>query len=261
MISYQKLDVIGKYNFAKNQIHGIFFNARVIIPSPTNKRKGKSMEKKFSFSDQPKRVKVIYCVAIAILCITAIVIGIVGAASANEELPPTSNNSTPPSSDNGTTEEPEVTKPEEKPTVYLAPAVGTVTNTHSTDTPVFSPTLGEWRVHTGIDIAADEGSEVRSIADGKVTKVFNHPMHGKTVEITHKGDIVSIYSNLSDKGITVKEGDNVTAGAKIGVVGDTTVKELADEPHLHFELRFKGNSVNPLSYISEESKKASFGIE
>ena len=86
-------------------------------------------------------------------------------------------------------------------------------------------------------------------------------MHGKTVEITHKGDIVSIYSNLAEKGIAVKEGDTVKAGAKLGVVGDTSIKELADEPHLHFEIRFKGNSVNPLNYISEESKKASFGIE
>ena len=219
------------------------------------------MEKKFSFRDQPKRVKVIYCVAIAILCITAIVIGIVGAASVKDELPETNDSATPPVSDGSESEETKEPIPEEKPTVYLAPAVGKVTNTHSTDVPVYSPTLGEWRVHTGIDIAADEGAEVRAIADGKVTKIFTHPMHGKTIEITHKGDIVSVYSNLSDKGISVKEGDNITAGTKIGVIGDTTIKELADEPHLHFELRFKGNSVNPLSYISEESKKASFGIE
>lgn len=214
------------------------------------------MEKKFSFADQPKRVKIIYCVAIALLCITAIVIGIVGAASQKEDLPPES--STPPSSDNGG----DSAKPsEDKPTIYLSPAVGKVTNTHSTDAPVYSPTLGEWRVHTGIDIAADEGSEVRAIADGTVTKIYNHPMHGKTVEITHKGDIVSIYSNLSEKDIAVKEGDTVKSGAKLGVIGDTSVKELADEPHLHFELKFKGKSVNPLTYISEESKKASLVIE
>ena len=162
------------------------------------------MEKKFSFADQPKRVKIIYCAAIAILCMTAIIIGIVGAASQKDELPPSGNQ--PPVSDNGGTTE----APEDKPTVYLAPAVGKLTNTHSTDAPVYSPTLGEWRVHTGIDISAEEGAEVRAIADGKVTKVFNHPMHGKTVEITHKGDIVSIYSNLAEKGIAVKEGDTVT---------------------------------------------------
>jgi len=213
------------------------------------------MEKKFSFSEQPKRVKIIYSLAIAILCMTAIIIGIVGAASQKDELPPAADN--PPTQNGGDTTQ----TPEDKPTVYLAPAVGKLTNTHSTDAPVYSPTLGEWRVHTGIDISAEEGTEVRAIADGKVTKVFNHPMHGKTVEITHKGDIVSVYSNLAEKGIAVKEGDTVKAGAKLGVVGDTTVKELADEPHLHFEIRLKGKSINPLHYISEESKKASFGIE
>ncbi len=213
------------------------------------------MEKKFSFAEQPRRVKIIYSAAIAILCITAIVIGLVAAASQKNELPPI--NDTPPATDGG---EQGGGAEEQKPTVYLAPAVGKITNTHSTDSPVYSPTLGEWRIHTGIDIAVDEGAEVRAIADGKVTKVYTHPMHGKTVEVTHSGDIVSIYSNLSDKGITVKEGDAVKSGAKLGVVGDTTVKELADEPHLHFEVKLKGSSVNPLNYISEESKKASFGI-
>ena len=215
------------------------------------------MDKKFSFSDQPKRVKIIYCAAIAILCISAVVIGIVGSTSGADALPPA--DSAPPVSDVGGNGADQGAV--ENETVYLAPAVGNLTNTHSTDTPVFSPTLGEWRVHTGIDISAPEGSEVRAIAEGKVTKVFNHPMHGKTIEITHKGDIVSVYSNLADKGIAVKEGDTVKAGTKLGVVGDTTVKELADEPHLHFEIRFKGASVNPLNYISEDSKKASFGIE
>ena len=215
------------------------------------------MEKKFSFADQPRRVKIIYCVAIAILCTTAIVIGILGAASQKDEITPHGSDA-PSSTDKGDSTTPST---EEKPTIYLSPAVGKVTNTHSTDVPVYSPTLGEWRVHTGIDIAADEGSEVRAIADGTVTKIFNHPMHGKTVEITHKGDMISIYSNLADKGIAVKEGDAVKAGAKLGVIGDTSIKELADEPHLHFELKFKGNSVNPLTYISEESKKASLVIE
>ena len=215
------------------------------------------MDKKFSFSDQPKRVKIIYCAAIAILCISAVVIGIVGAVSQPDATPPA--DSTPPVVDNGSDSADQGTVEQE--TVYLAPAVGTLTNTHSTDAPVYSPTLGEWRVHTGIDICAPEGTEVRAIAEGKVTKIFNHPMHGKTIEITHKGDIVSVYSNLAENGIAVKEGDTVKAGAKLGAVGDTTIKELADEPHLHFEIRFKGKSVNPLSYISEESKKTSFGIE
>lgn len=217
------------------------------------------MEKKFKFAEQPTKVKVLYAVAVAVLCITAIVIGIVSVASQKEEVP---ENNTPPVVDEtpgggGTGEE---TPEEPKPTVYVSPAVGAVTKNHSIDTPVFSTTLGEWRVHTGIDISAEEGADVRAVAGGTVTRVYNDPMHGKTVEISHAGDVVSVYSNLSNEGVTVKEGDTVSSGAKIGVIGDTSLTELADESHLHFEIKLKGVSVNPLDYISEESRKASLGI-
>ena len=138
--------------------------------------------------------------------------------------------------------------------------VGEVVKGHSIDTPVFSDTLQEWRVHTGIDISADEGTEVRAAADGTVTKVYSDPLLGKTVEITHDGGIVSLYSNLASADIAVKEGDAVKSGALLGYVGDTSLSELADEAHLHFAIKVEGVSVNPLDYISEDSKKASLGI-
>ena len=215
------------------------------------------MDKKISFAEQPTRVKILYGVAIAILCVTAIVIGLVSVASKKEDLPPVDNN--PPAvegeGDNSGNED--NTPEPEKPTVYVSPTVGQVSTSHSIEVPVFSTTLGEWRMHTGIDITADEGTEVRVIADGKVSRVYNHPLHGKTVEVTHAGEVVSVYSNLAGDSIAVKEGDTVSSGAKIGAIGDTSLTELADEPHLHFEVKLKGVSVNPLDYISEESKKAS----
>ena len=215
------------------------------------------MDKKISFAEQPTRVKVLYGVAIAILCVTAIVIGLVSVASRKEVQPPVDE--LPPAEDGGAEDTgAEDTTPEpEKPTVYISPAVGEVSKSHSVEVPVYSNTLGEWRMHTGIDITADEGTEVRVIADGKVSRVYNHPLHGKTVEVAHSGDIVSVYSNLGSDSIAVKEGDIIASGAKIGAVGDTSLTELADEPHLHFEIMLKGVSVNPLDYISEESKKAS----
>lgn len=216
------------------------------------------MDKKISFSEQPRKVKILYGVAIAILCITAIVIGIVSAASKKEPTPPIENK--PPVTDDGDAGEGTGNEELPKPTVYVSPAVGTVSSTHSSTLPVFSSTLGEWRLHTGIDITAEVGTEVRAIADGKVSRVYNHPLHGKTVEIVHSGDVVSVYSNLAAENLAVKEGDSVRSGTKIGVIGDTSVAELADEPHLHFEVKLKGVSVNPLDYISEESKKASLGI-
>ena len=115
-------------------------------------------------------------------------------------------------------------------------------------------------MHTGIDISADEGAEVFCSADGVVTKIYSDPLLGKTVEVTHEGGIVSTYSNLATASISVSEGDEVKSGALLGKVGDTSLSELADEAHLHFGIKVNGVSVNPLDYISEDSKQASLGI-
>lgn len=222
------------------------------------------MDKQVKFSEQPTRVKIIYAAVLAVLCITAVVIGIISVASRKDEVPSDTEN--PPISDGSgentdggdDTGEEENKKPEKL--TMTSPVVGEITNHHSLDMPVFSTTLNEWRMHTGIDISASEGAEVFAAAAGTVSKVYSDPFLGKTVEITHDGGIVSVYSNLDNTGICVKEGDSVSSGAKLGLVGDTSLSELADESHLHFAVKVNGVSVNPLDYISEDSKQASLGI-
>lgn len=221
------------------------------------------MDKKIKFSEQPTKVKIIYVAVVAVLCITAVIIGIVSVASRKDKTPPASDN--PPVSDgtdNNTPEDDKVEEDHKKPSklTMVSPLVGEVTKFHSTETPVFSNTLGEWRVHTGLDISANEGDGVYAAAAGEVTKVYSDPFLGKTVEITHEGGIVSVYSNLSSMDIAVSEGQTVESGARIGSVGDTSLIELADEPHIHFEVKVGGISVNPLDYITEDSKEASLGI-
>ena len=231
------------------------------------------MDNKFKFSEQPRRVKIIYASVIGVLCITAVVVGIMSGSSKGGELSedePTIN-VTPPEDENEKAEVGEEndnqeadssTGEDKKPekVSFVSPIVGEITKGHSIDMPVFSSTLQEWRVHTGIDIAASEGDDVYAVCDGTVTKIFSDPFLGRTVEITHDGDIVSVYSNLSSDGIAFKVGDSVTSGDVIGKVGDTSISELADEAHLHFSVKVGGVSVNPLDYISDESKKASLGI-
>ena len=235
------------------------------------------MEKKIKFSDQPKKVKIVYASVIAVLCITAVVIGIVSASQKNNDLPDDMPSASVPDTDNtldtgkqeeqpGESEgekEDEGEKEEQKPTklTMVSPVVGRITKGHSLDMPVFSNTLNEWRVHTGIDISADDGAKVYASAGGVVKKVYSDPFLGKMVEIDHGNDVVSIYSNLSAEGIAVKEGDAISSGALIGLVGDTSISELADEPHLHFAVKLNGVSVDPLDYISDESKSASLGLE
>ena len=219
------------------------------------------MEKKFKLSDKTTVAKIVYAAVVAILCVSAIVVGIIAAASKKDVVP--EDNKPPvtepenPSEGEGEGEKPE---DEKKPTVFNAPASGDVVKLHSLDTPVFSDTLGEWRVHTGIDIQTPDGADVFASAPGTVTKVFDDVRLGRTVEITHEGGIVSCYSNLAKDSTTPAVGASVTAGEKIGTVGDTSLSELADEPHLHFEIKVGGASVNPLDYLSEESKQASLGI-
>lgn len=226
------------------------------------------MEKKFKFSDKNAVSKIVYLTVIAILCVSAIVIGIVAANSRKKteipETPPASEGETP-STDNGNNTNPgDESNENEKPTtptlIFVSPVTGTVIKSHSTTVPVFSNTLDEWRIHTGLDISAEDGAVVCSAADGEVTRVYNDPMLGQTVEITHSDTHKSYYSNLAKDTITCKAGDKVSAGQTIGYIGDTTISELADEPHLHFELKVSGASVNPLDYITNESKLASLGI-
>ena len=217
------------------------------------------MEKKFKFSDQPTRAKILYGAVIAILCISAIVVGIVAANNRRDKTPeePPKENVTP----DDTPEAPNEQPPEKKPIVYVSPVVGTVCCEHSLTVPVLSTTLGEWRVHTGIDIATEEGAVVYAAAPGTVTNVYTDPMLGVSVEITHEDGVKTVYSNLSEaiaEGIV--KGAVVESGRKLGHVGDTSVSELAEEPHLHFAVKVKDVSVNPLDYISEESQKVSLGI-
>lgn len=229
------------------------------------------MEKKFTFSDKPLASKIVYASVITILCVSAIVVGIVAANNRKKSEVPTPNN--PPIADgsdtgneggntenNGNTGEGENNTDNGNLTLtFTSPAVGTVMKSHSTTVPVYSDTLGEWRVHLGIDIEAEEGGDVYASCGGKVIGVYSDTMLGNTVKIQHSDELVTVYSNLGDD-ISVSVGDTVKSGEKIGTVGDSSLSELADESHIHFEVLANGISVNPLDYISEESKKASLGI-
>ena len=209
------------------------------------------MEKNFRFSDKPTAQKIVYGAVIAILCITAVVIGILS-ASLNKN-----STSQPPASDNSqNTAPPAEEKPQEKPVEeklkLSAPTVGEMVKGHSHDTPVFSDTLEEWRVHTGIDISAEDGAPVVAAADGMVSAIYDDPMLGRTVEVTHTQNIKTVYSNLTvEDAAFISVGDYVERGDRIGTVGDTSISELADESHLHFEVKLADQAVNPLDYMSQ----------
>ena len=140
---------------------------------------------------------------------------------------------------------------DEKKLTFALPIDGEIVKGHSLSEPVFSLTLGEWRVHTGVDIAAEDNMPVKAAESGMISGIYTDPMHGCTVEITHSEDYKTRYSNLSTASVAeLTVGDTVEKGAIIGTVGDTSVSELAEEPHLHFEMMVKNLKVNPLDYIN-----------
>lgn len=141
--------------------------------------------------------------------------------------------------------------------VFELPVSGKLFKDHDATIQVYSATMGDYRVHLGLDIATEAEAPVFAAADGTVEKIWEDSLMGTCVAISHGNDLLTIYKNLSvDLAENVAEGKKVTCGQKIGTVGDTAILEMADEPHLHFEMTAGGLSVDPLDYFDEASVNA-----
>lgn len=216
------------------------------------------MEKPFN---SPKANRILYASVVAVLCVIAIVIGIVAAANRTDgqDTPPATN---PPADNTPDAPDKPTGAGEKEEQEFLCPISGIVTQKHDTDTLVFSNTMGDWRIHTGVDIAAALGDTVCASADGTIKEVWDDAMMGKCVSISHEEGVVTVYKNLDETladGIVT--GKSVKAGDAIGTVGESAMAELADEAHLHFEMTAGGEPVDPLSYLSEDSKQASLTVK
>lgn len=155
---------------------------------------------------------------------------------------------------NGGETQPVVADPDEAEAMMALPVEGKMFKGHDATLQVYSNTMGDYRVHLGVDIATAPNAPVCAAADGEVEKVWNDSMMGTCVAVAHKDDTVTIYKNLSrDLAEGIEVGATIKQGQKLGTVGDTAVVEMADEPHLHFEMTVKGLSVDPLDYFSEEA--------
>lgn len=131
---------------------------------------------------------------------------------------------------------------------YILPLEGDIQLKYSMDSLVYSKTLDQYMTHPGIDLSAKISDKVCAAADGTVTNIYLDDRYGMTVEITHKNDLVSLYSNLAEQGLA-EVGDEVTRGQIIGCVGDTALFESLEETHLHFAMLKDGEPVDPGDYI------------
>ncbi|MEE8440691.1 MAG: M23 family metallopeptidase [Spirochaetia bacterium] len=95
-------------------------------------------------------------------------------------------------------------------------------------------------IHTGVDMASPTGTPVVASGSGLVRLARNRIVTGNTIVIEHLPGVFSLYYHLDE--MIVAEGDTVRAGDLIGAVGATG---LATGPHLHWEFRVGGVSVDP----------------
>lgn len=108
-----------------------------------------------------------------------------------------------------------------------------------------APIRGGWRMHPGLDISAAHGTRVRSAGGGVVVFAGYRSGYGNTVVIDHGDTMRTLYGHMSR--LAVRKGRSVREGDTVGYVGSTG---RSTGPHLHFEMRFRGEPVNPMCYLS-----------
>ena len=139
-------------------------------------------------------------------------------------------------------------KEETKNPEFEKPVEGEKMQEFAKDKLVYSETLKEWVVHTGIDIKAEKTTVVKAAEAGKVIAIKNDPRYGITVIIEHANGFETRYANLLTAEF-VQIGEEVQKGQTIGTVGNTATFEILDDAHLHFELLKDGEYQDPCIYI------------
>ena len=144
------------------------------------------------------------------------------------------------------TETPEQPQPEARETVL--PVSGEVLNNYAMDKLTYNATTKDWRVHSGVDLAAEPGTPVKAAKSGTVASIYDDDYYGMTVTLSHGDGYTSYYSNL-DSGILVEVGQTVEAGDSIGSVGTTALMESGDASHLHFAVTCGGAPIDPANFL------------
>lgn len=137
--------------------------------------------------------------------------------------------------------EEEASKGGDAPGVLVRPVPGAITSAFGMRV---HPILGYSRMHTGVDMRAGYGQEIKAGGTGRVILAGAYGGYGNTVILDHGGGMTTLYAHQSQ--LSVGYGDQVDAGQIIGYVGTSG---LSTGAHLHFEVRILGSPVNPADYI------------
>ena len=102
------------------------------------------------------------------------------------------------------------------------------------------------KFHEGVDFPARIGTAIQSTGDGVVVEAGWHNGYGNCVRISHGYGYESWYAHMNK--MTVRVGEKIKKGHKIGEVGDTG---LSTAPHLHYEVHYKGKPINPINFCMD----------
>lgn len=127
------------------------------------------------------------------------------------------------------------------PGILVRPVPGAITSPFGMRT---HPILGYTRMHSGVDMSAPHGQQIKAAGSGRVILASVYGGYGNTIIIDHGGGMTTLYAHQS--GFNVSYGAQVEAGDIIGFIGSTG---FSTGPHLHFEVRLSGKPVNPADYL------------
>ena len=133
-----------------------------------------------------------------------------------------------------------------------APLTGSTVAEYAMDCLSYNSTTRDWRVHDGVDIAAEAGTQVTAAAEGQVYTVYNDDTMGTTVVLRHQDGFVTVYASLAEE-VLVNTGDQVALGQAIGTVGSTALLENALGDHLHFAVLCNDEAVDPAEFLNMTS--------
>ena len=129
------------------------------------------------------------------------------------------------------------------------PVPGDTIGPYAMDCLSYNETTRDWRVHNGVDLAAEAGAPVGAAADGTVYTTYEDDTLGFTVVIRHDGGYTTRYSSL-DENLCVSPGDVVTLGQTIGYAGDTALVESVMGSHVHFSVSYQDQDMDPAEFFA-----------
>lgn len=150
-----------------------------------------------------------------------------------------------------TTQETQSTSESTNPGVLKTglPVSGDTIGAYAMDCLSYNETTRDWRVHNGVDLAAEAGAPVAAAADGTVYTTYEDDTLGYTVVIRHDGGYTTRYSSLNEN-LCVAPGDVVTLGQTIGYAGDSALVETVMGAHVHFSVSCQDQPMDPAEFFA-----------